>query len=77
MKGFYKLLQLKMTEIIDERIDDEEVTEELTTSELLVSIDNHLENIEIGINYIYCVGLLLIVWLGLWAVISKWYFGEP
>lgn len=54
---------------------DETVTDEQTTSELLVEMNDHLRNIESGINHIVVLGLLLIVWLGLCRVFGKWYFG--
>lgn len=59
----------------DEIITDEFVTDEMTTSEMLVSINTHLENIDHGITTVCAVGIALIVWLGLWTVLDKWYFG--
>lgn len=59
----------------DDSILDETVTDEMTTSELLVSMNNHLENIESGINHIVVLGILLITWLALCRIFGKWYFG--
>ena len=54
---------------------DTVTTDETTTSEMLKSIEKNTEHIEQGIDHIFVVGLLLIVWLGIMKVFGKWYFG--
>ncbi len=54
---------------------DTVTTDETTTSEMLKSIEKNTEHIAQGIDHIFVVGLLLIVWLGIMKVFGKWYFG--
>ena len=60
-----------------EIVSEEITTDELTTSDMdtLVSIDQHLENIDKGVSVICVVLILTVVWLGAWTVVSKWFFG--
>lgn len=62
--------------IVNDNLQSDTVTtDELTTSEMLKSIDKNTEHIAQGIDHIFVVGLLLIVWLGIMRVFGKWYFG--
>ena len=54
---------------------DTVTTDETTTSEMLKSNEKNTEHIAQGIDHIFVVGLLLIVWLGIMKVFGKWYFG--
>lgn len=70
-----RLMTAEGEEIELESVPDELVTDEMTTSEIMISLNNHLENIDRGISTVCVVGIVLIVWLGLWTVLDKWYFG--
>lgn len=59
----------------EEIIIDDIVSDEMTTSELLVSINDHLENIDSGIDHIVVIGLVLILWYALCRIFGNWYFG--
>ncbi|MBP1534562.1 MAG: hypothetical protein IK999_10640 [Ruminococcus sp.] len=56
----------------------EEITSDSLTTDcqtLLVETNKHLKHIESGIDHIFVVGLVILVWLALWKVFDKWYFG--
>lgn len=71
------IISLAENEVIvkDNPQSDTVTTDELTTSEMLKSIEKNTEHIAQGIDHIFLVGLLLIVWLGIMRVFGKWYFG--
>lgn len=46
-----------------------------SVSSQLETIHNDLQHIGQGVDHIFACGLLLIVFLGVWTILNKWYFG--
>lgn len=59
----------------DKVVFDEIVTDEMTTSELYVSMNEHLARIDYSMGILTVLCIAVVCWLGLWTVLSKWYFG--
>ena len=67
-----------MIEILSDEVfyvEDISPTDEETTSEMIKSIDNHLDNIESGINHIFVIGILILVWIAIMKIFGNWYLG--
>lgn len=67
-------ISLDTSSIYDSSYADSEIDYETISNQLDV-IHSDLEHIGQGIDYIYVTALLLLAFLGVWTVLSKWYFG--
>lgn len=56
---------------------DESSTDEVTTDtvELLQQIEKNTHHISQGIDHIFVIGFVLIIFIGIWKVFNNWYFG--
>ena len=55
---------------------EELTTDELTTTdELLTQIEYNTRMASVGISHIFIIGLVVLVFIAMWAIFKKWYWG--
>ncbi len=68
-----QILTADSSVVYDDTSEADEVTTDTTV--LMQNIEKNTQHIADGIDHIFVVGLVLIVFLGVWNVFNKWYFG--
>lgn len=67
--------ETSVSETVVTSVTENDVSSVNDSAVTLDTIHDDLQHISQGIDHIFVIGFLLIVFLGVWTVFNKWYFG--